>query len=555
MTSAGSASAANLAELTESFLRDAVLPNWDASVRALQTCSGNASALLSRYAEELGVVSRCVESLASKACADPTLFGSPMLAYYTAKEDSESASGSAAVMWNGIATAGKPRAPGAGWWYKQATSLHFPFYKRLISEMKSKGMSPHSVGGSLMHYATRHISGLNTRKLLGAAASSEPETTTTVVTDVDGERALLEEIVALMPPERGAATARFLLAALRTAAVLHAGEKCRSALETMAGAQLEEAALEELLIPNVGYASETLYDVDSVQRMLERFFVMAAEYEGELSPEIVMADGGDGGREVSGGELAAACGAVAKLVDGYLAEVGSDAGLKLSKFQTVAALVPDHARPLDDGLYRAIDIYLKAHPGLTNTEREQVCRLMNCQKLSLEACTHAAQNERLPLRVVVQVLFFEQLRLRTTVAGWFFVSDNAVAAADPQRPGSSNSSSRPRKSFAGGLGDIESAAGSEEEDDDEAEIEDHDCRSSSEQASVEEIRQRVVELEEECSSMRHEIHRLGKPKGALGRLFRKLGLANAGGGKSSSSRQLLKSSSEGKRSRFLDLGC
>jgi len=50
---------------------------------------------------------------------------------------------------------------------------------------------------------------------------------------------------------------------------------------------------------------------------------------------------------------------------------------------------------------------------------------MNCQKLSLEACTHAAQNERLPLRVVVQVLFFEQLRLRTTVAGWFFVSDNA----------------------------------------------------------------------------------------------------------------------------------
>lgn len=28
---------------------------------------------------------------------------------------------------------------------------------------------------------------------------------------------------------------------------------------------------------------------------------------------------------------------------------------------------------------------------------------MDCQKLTLEACTHAAQNERLPLRVVVQV--------------------------------------------------------------------------------------------------------------------------------------------------------
>jgi hypothetical protein len=68
---------------------------------------------------------------------------------------------------------------------------------------------------------------------------------------------------------------------------------------------------------------------------------------------------------------------------------------------------------------------VQAHPWLTDSEREQLCRLMNCQKLSLEACTHAAQNERLPLRVVVQVLFFEQLRLHTMVAGWFFVLDNA----------------------------------------------------------------------------------------------------------------------------------
>lgn len=35
---------------------------------------------------------------------------------------------------------------------------------------------------------------------------------------------------------------------------------------------------------------------------------------------------------------------------------------------------------------------------------------MDCRKLSAEACLHAVQNERLPLRVVVQVLYFEQLR-------------------------------------------------------------------------------------------------------------------------------------------------
>lgn len=39
---------------------------------------------------------------------------------------------------------------------------------------------------------------------------------------------------------------------------------------------------------------------------------------------------------------------------------------------------------------------------------------MDCKKLSVDACMHAVQNERLPLRVVVQVLFFEQVRAAAT---------------------------------------------------------------------------------------------------------------------------------------------
>nr|AAV59398.1 unknown protein [Oryza sativa Japonica Group] len=37
---------------------------------------------------------------------------------------------------------------------------------------------------------------------------------------------------------------------------------------------------------------------------------------------------------------------------------------------------------------------------------------MDCQKLSREACAHAAQNDRLPVQTVVQVLYHEQRRLR-----------------------------------------------------------------------------------------------------------------------------------------------
>jgi hypothetical protein len=41
---------------------------------------------------------------------------------------------------------------------------------------------------------------------------------------------------------------------------------------------------------------------------------------------------------------------------------------------------------------------------------------MNCQKLSIDACVHAAHNERLPLRIVVQVLFSEQAKIANAIA-------------------------------------------------------------------------------------------------------------------------------------------
>ncbi|KAG2575071.1 BTB/POZ domain-containing protein At5g03250-like [Panicum virgatum] len=492
----------NLVEQAEAFLSQ-VLGTWNDAVRALHACDA-----VLPDAEDLLIVPRCIDSLASKACADPTLFGWPMLEYYTAKSLEET------VVWNGISAAGKPRPLGADWWYKQASSLRLPVYKRLIAAVRSKGMSPENVAGSLMHYARRHLSGLKRRgdNSDGSSCSGAPATTTAVLSDGD-QRALLEEVVALLPAEKGVAPTRFLLGLLRTATVLHASAACRDALERRAGNQLEEAMLEDLLIPNTVYSAETLYDVDSAQRMLEQFMMTSASAFA-ASPEIM-----DEGQLVDApsAELMPVS-TVAKLVDGYLAEVGTDANLKLSKFQTIAALVPDYARAVDDGLYRAIDIYLKAHPWLTNSEREQLCRLMNCQKLSLEACTHAAQNERLPLRVVVQVLFFEQLRLRTTVAGWFFVSDNADQGS------SSDNCVLPRKTHD----DVDLAAGSETTD--EGGFAAAQSGELSPAMSVEEVRQRVSELEEECSSVRQEIHKLGKPKSALSRLFGKLGL----GGRSSS---------------------
>ena len=53
----------------------------------------------------------------------------------------------------------------------------------------------------------------------------------------------------------------------------------------------------------------------------------------------------------------------------------------------------------------------QAHPSTSKQERKNLCRLIDSRKLSPEASLHAAQNERLPVRAVIQVIFSEQSKL------------------------------------------------------------------------------------------------------------------------------------------------
>jgi len=47
---------------------------------------------------------------------------------------------------------------------------------------------------------------------------------------------------------------------------------------------------------------------------------------------------------------------------------------------------------LHDGVYRVMDIYLDAHEDLSEREREreEVCRVLSCERMAEEACVHAA---------------------------------------------------------------------------------------------------------------------------------------------------------------------
>lgn len=331
----------NLISQTEGFLNE-VFGNWADTIKALKTCEE-----VLQFAEELHIFSRCINSLATKACADTSLFNWPLIS------PNNTESTNTPVLWNGIYTTSRLQPMGDDWWYEDVSFLSLPLYKRLILAVELGGMKPEKIAGSLMFYAKKHLPLMN--RQLGLD-DSNPGLTSSIPSEAD-QRALLEEIVELLPYQKGVIQSKFLLRLLRISMVLHASPSCRENLEKRVGVQLDQASLEDVLIPNMGYSVETLYDIDCFQRILDHFMSMdqaAAAAASSSSPCIV-----EDGELMEGTPSLVSITMVANLVDAYLADVAPDVNLKFPKFQSLAATVPDYARPLTDGIYRAIDIYLK----------------------------------------------------------------------------------------------------------------------------------------------------------------------------------------------------
>lgn len=131
---------------------------------------------------------------------------------------------------------------------------------------------------------------------------------------------------------------------------------------------------------------------------------------------------------------------------------------------------------------------------------------MDCQKLTLEACTHAAQNERLPLRAVVQVLFFEQLQLRHAIAGTLL----AAETVPPHEVGRSSGIRQDNvvEDYDGGE-ELAVATGAEvgtSADTWRATVRENQVL----RLDMDSMRTRVHQLERECSTMKRVIEKIDK---------------------------------------------
>uniref|UniRef100_A0A0D9VHS3 NPH3 domain-containing protein n=1 Tax=Leersia perrieri TaxID=77586 RepID=A0A0D9VHS3_9ORYZ len=392
----------NLAAKLDAFLASCLLRRWKDALAVLASTRHHAP-----LCEDIGLTSRCVDAVAS-------LIANPA-AHYSS-------------------TSASP------WWAHDVAELGVDLFWRIMVAVKATGsVHEKTVGDALKAYARRWLPNVSAST---AGADQVFDGGDDVKQIATRHRLLLEKIVSLIPAERDAVSCGFLLKLLKAANILSASATSKAELVRRVAWQLEEAAVGDLLIPSISCVSETLYDVDAVVSILDEFALRHAAASAPpapapvavvVSPDESPALSGGGHRRSRSAESVGFDGArrsssaapvspdalvrVGRLVDGFLIEVARDPNMPLDKLLAIAEAVPDSARPEHDALYKVVDTYLKVHPELSKSARKRLCRVLNCRKLSDKACAHAAQNELLPLRVVVQVLFFEHARAAALAGG------------------------------------------------------------------------------------------------------------------------------------------
>ncbi|KAJ4895190.1 BTB/POZ domain-containing protein [Raphanus sativus] len=374
----------NLAIKTENFFKETVLPSISNSILVLHHCEA-----LVPVSEDLNLVNRLVIAIANNACKEQLTSGLLKLDYTFSGTNME------------------PETP-LDWWGKSVAVLNLDFFQRVVSAVRSKGLRQDVISKILISYTNKSLQGLIVRD-----TKLEKER----VVDFESkkkQRLIVETIVRLLPTQgrKSSVPMAFLSSLLKmemtTSSSSASSGSCRSDLERRIGLQLDQAILEDVLIPtNPNGANNTMYDIDSILRIFSIFLNLEEDDDEEEDRH------------------------------------------HRNRFGDETEMIFDFDSP---GSPKQSSI-LKVHPNIKDSERYRLCKTIDSQKLSQEACSHAAQNERLPVQMAVQVLYFEQIRLRNAMSSsisptQFLFSGNYHQF--PQRAGSGAGSGAisPRDNYA-----------------------------------------------------------------------------------------------------------
>nr|GEV14854.1 hypothetical protein [Tanacetum cinerariifolium] len=367
----------NLLSSAITFFEHKVITGWNESLRSLKAIDNE---IVFQQASKLGLLSSCMDSIINKALDNPLLLGDPIKHPVLDDDDYDSDDDKPNVRRQLFVLDWKSED-------LSLTTLGLQFYEPIIHGMIQYKMGSSYIASNLYQYFKSWV--------VIDAKETDEDTSSSEGVSSNAKKVVIEAIERLLPHDRGILPCALLSEMLRYATVLEANVNCRDGFEVRIGRQLDLAKVDDLLIPTEGYYSkDEKYDTECVRRILKLFYQNFT------------------GQDQSGLD------AVAELVEDYLGEVANDIDSTKNSFILLAEMAiaaSEGTQRNSDGIYRAIDIYLDKHRYFTDSEREEICALLDCNKMSTEACEHAAQNERLPVRVTVQVLFAGQLHLRESI--------------------------------------------------------------------------------------------------------------------------------------------
>ncbi|OIT22769.1 PREDICTED: BTB/POZ domain-containing protein At3g19850-like [Nicotiana attenuata] len=443
-------SSCNLLHQTETFLEGLFYWSWADILTSLRTCESFFS-----FADSCGLIQKLMNSLLAKIAQNSDV--SVLFA-------SSSSSSSSPDTPNGLflrTPSSSSSSNKAAWWFEDLTILSPKIIQQFLKTLGAFGSDNNNLVLTrfLLHYlkTATQCKGNNNNLI------SRSEYTGLADTAVHG--------VVLMG--KTAFSCRSLFWVLRIVSGFGLSRECKAGLEKLIGGLLDQATLDDLLI--CGHNGDA-YDVNLVVRLI-RLFVHHDKVV--CIPRMMK---------------------VGRLIDNYLREIAPDQSLKISKFLAIAESLPDYARDSFDGVYRAIDIYLESHPAFPLEERSRLCRCLNYDKLSLEACKDLAKNPRIPPRIAVQALASQ---------GSNFVKEKDTKKNNIKNPSSMKNSTQ-MDLYKKNKNESSSTNASDHHQSFSPVDDGEDAESEHMRLNLQRMQWKVVELEKVCREMKGQMSRMVK---------------------------------------------
>lgn len=357
-------SACNLLQQTETYFEE--MFSW--SRTDILTCLRSCESFF-LYADSYGLIDKLLNTLLAKIAQNSDIFVCSLTSSSSPEGTASPFRLSSSTKCTTPDVLGiKKSSSRKNWWFDDLTILPPMIIERFVKILSAYGTDDTSL------VLTRFI--LN---YLRTSSQSKHDLMIKTYSKSEYSRLADTAVYGVISIRTSSFSCRGLFWILRLVSTFGISKDCRTGLERLIGSVLDLATLDDLLVSaNDG---SNVYDVNLVVRLITVFVYTYSkeEYSQKMKK-------------------------VGWLIDKYIREIAPDQNLKISKFLGVAESLADCARDCFDGVYRAVDIYLESHPCLSIKERARLCRCLNYNKLSLEACKELAKNPRIPPRVSVAAL-------------------------------------------------------------------------------------------------------------------------------------------------------